>query len=130
MSIKRIIFFSQDRFSAKNYQRFGIQQLIERGFKVEFWECTPFMFPDFFKEYVPKDIPDFKGFKLFYSEKNLLDSINRLTIQDVIINMLGPHSIKNWKIYKRVLKCKILWGDVLGGRVTFSKRRQKFFISC
>ena len=73
MSIKRIIFLSQDRFSTRNHRRFGIQQLEEHGFKVEFLECSPTINPKFFQAFTPTDAIDFPELKLFHSKKPLFN---------------------------------------------------------
>ena len=75
MPQKKIIFLSQDRFSTRNFKRFGIKQLIKRGFQVEFWECSPIIAPKFFKSFSPPDPKEFSGLKLFHSKKDLFEAI-------------------------------------------------------
>jgi hypothetical protein len=122
MPVKKIIFLSQDRFSTRNYRRFGIQQLIERGFQVEFWECSPIIVPQFFKNYTPPDIVDFSGLKIFHSKKLLLETINDLTDHDVILNLLPFSPTKTWSIFKKISDQNIIWGVYRLAEVPFSSK--------
>jgi len=110
MPQKKIIFLSQDRFSTRNFKRFGIKQLIKRGFQVEFWECSPIIVPKFFKSFSPPDPKEFSGLKLFHSKKDLFEAIDELTAQDVILNLLAYHPNKTWDILKKISEKNINWG--------------------
>jgi hypothetical protein len=126
MKINRIIFIIQDRFTKRNMERFGIQRLMNRGFNVEVWECSPFLMPVLFEEFTPPDSLTFVGFKLFHSEKLLLGSIDGLTFNDVVLTCLGNTQIKTRRIYKRISEKNIHWGACLSGRMPISVEMQGF----
>ena len=134
MQINRIIFLSQDRFSERNFKRFGIQLLMDRGFHVEFWECSPFLMPVLFEAFNPPDPFTFPGFKLFHSEKLLLEAIDKLTPSDIVLTKLGGVQSKTRKIYKKISERGIFWGVNITGTVPvspelkgFKSRAKKFF---
>lgn len=126
MQINRIIFLSQDRFSERNFKRFGIQLLMDRGFHVEFWECSPFLMPVLFETFHPPDTFTFHGFKLFYSEKLLLEAIAGLTPSDIMLTYLGGVHIKTCRIYKKITEQDIPWGVNITGRVPVSPELKGF----
>jgi hypothetical protein len=117
MKFERIIFISQDRLTKRNADRYGIQLLIDRGFQVEFWECTPFLMPALFETYSPPDAFTFAGFKLFRSEQSLLKTIDELTSHDVVFTALGGCHIKTRRIYKRISEKNAPWGSFISGRI-------------
>jgi len=117
MKVARIIFISQDRFTKRNADRYGIQLLMDRGFKVEFWECTPFLMPSLFESYSPPDAFTFPGLKLFRSEQSLLETIDELTPHDVVFTALGGRHIKTRRIYKRISEKGAPWGSFISGRI-------------
>ena len=120
MKVERIIFISQDRLTKRNAERYGIQLLTDRGFQVEFWECTPFLMPALFETYKPPDAFTFPGLKLFRSEQSLLKALDGLTSQDIVFTALGRLQIKTLKIYRRISKNKAPWGSSFTGRVPIS----------
>jgi hypothetical protein len=127
MKTNRIIFFTEDQFTERNSERFGVQLLMNRGFQVEVWECSPFLRPALFDASSSSDTFPFSGYKLFHSKKSLLKAIDDLTAHDVILTYLSNSQIKTHRIYTSISQKCIPWGSVLDGQIPIPSELKGFW---
>jgi hypothetical protein len=105
----RIIFLGADQYSRFDHNRFGFDILQERGFAVEFWDCSKIFRSNFQSDKSPLDSDGFSGLRCFEKREHLMESISRLTSQDVLILTIG-YDIKT----RDVLSCAANTPAILG----------------
>lgn len=88
IAVKRIIFIVQNRFSKRDYQRFGVEFLQDNGFRVEVWELTPILYFDYFQSYAPVDTFVYDGLKVFTDKIKAYDELSGLSNTDFVISFI------------------------------------------
>lgn len=83
--IKRIIFLPQNKLSDRDYDRYGIDIIRNRGYKVEVWDLSPVLRPYYFKNYDLPNPSTYKHIRIFYDKKEIKKSISKLTSTDLIV---------------------------------------------
>ena len=86
--IKRIIFLIGNKFSLRDYRRFGIELLEKNGFKVEVWELMPVLYPGLSQDYSHPDLFEFHGLSVFSDRKKLYSRLSGLSKTDFVINFV------------------------------------------
>lgn len=99
--IKRIIFLVEERFSRRDYERFGVELLRKVGYDVLVWDLAHVIHPDFLRGYKPPDVSDFTGIVLCRDRRELLDLCATLTREDLVINLLS-FSYRSLVVYRAV----------------------------
>ena len=60
-TMKRINFLTVEKLSKYNYDRLGIDLIQSRGYKVEVWDFSPSLRPEYNNLYEPSDGFEFAG---------------------------------------------------------------------
>lgn len=125
--IKNIIFFIESPFNRRDYNRFGIETLIENGFEVEIWDFTPFICPTLFEEYTPPDRFAFNGLKVFKSKSTAIEAVKKLSSEKYLVVNLLSYQIKTLEVYKTLSSQNILYGTPCFGALPSlsDSKRQK-----
>ena len=53
--MNKIIFLIESKFCKRDYERFGIKEMEKSGFKVQIWDLSPILRPEYSKNYIPPD---------------------------------------------------------------------------
>ena len=85
MTSHRIVLLREDQYSKFDHDRYGFDIFQERGFSVEFWDCSKTLRPNFQEDISSLDSDGFSGLRCFKNRNFLFDSISRLTSQDTLI---------------------------------------------
>ncbi len=105
--IKRIIYFVESPFRRFDYERYGIERLIQNGFAVEIWDFTEFFYP----HVIEHSQIDLMKSDLIYTYNNLKDAllaIDKLTDTDLVFIHIG-YGLKHFRIYKHLSKSKVFY---------------------
>ena len=93
----RIIFFLNDKYSLRDYHRFGFEIIQKRGFAVEAWQF-PFLFnADYIKEFKLLDLGKYPNYKVFEDIKN---KFNNIEISIFGTGIHDPNSEKKFNLDK------------------------------
>ncbi|MDD4910443.1 MAG: hypothetical protein PHR44_07205 [Candidatus Omnitrophica bacterium] len=103
--IKNIIILARQNLNEWNFRRYGIKTLEDNGFKVEYWDITPFLHPELFKQYKASDYVDFKGTKFFYDAKTLYGQLLDLDQDSVIFDAI-TFQFKLLDLYRVISRAK------------------------
>ena len=111
---KQVIYLVNSPFSKRNFNRFGINNWINQGWKVNVFDFTLFLFPKFWK-FVNGDklSCNFSGLKIFQNINEGLTVIESLEKKIVFIDLLGFSSLE-MRIRKATRRKGILVRTSLG----------------
>ena len=87
-----IIFIIESPFNLRDYHRFGIELLLQRGFNVEIWDLTPHLYPDFYKKYTPRDPINFINHIIIREKPEVENLLHGLTAEDTVIAAITINS--------------------------------------
>lgn len=105
-TIKRVIFLVENRFSRRDYQRFGVEFLLKNGFDVEVWELTPLVHPEFFRDSSCSDLFNFDGFKVFNDRQEAYSKFLNLSQGDFVVTFIDFKWPTLW-FYKALSRSRI-----------------------
>lgn len=83
--ILKVVYLIETPFNKRDFERFGIQILIDEGFEVEVWELSHIVYPDWHKNVAVPDLIDFKRHRLFLSKKDVITAVSALTGECFVI---------------------------------------------
>ena len=87
---KQVIYLISSPLSERDFNRFGIKNWINRGWKVNVFDCTFFLFPKFWKFINGDKLScNFEGLKIFHNIHEALDVLQSLENKVVFIDLLG-----------------------------------------
>ena len=69
--IDRVIFFIGTKFSKYDYDRFGFEIIQKRGFKVEAWDFSPWLRPDYYANYNLPNPIEFSGKRVLHNFEDI-----------------------------------------------------------
>ena len=121
--ISKTVFITQSTFNKRDYHRFGVDILINRGIDVEVWDLTPFLRPEYFQNYTPPDPVDFDKYFLIDEKNHVEDLISELSDRDIVFCITGTDE-KNMVLYHHLSKNSIKYGFVILG--VLPKRKSSF----
>jgi len=99
---KLVIYLIAHPFTARDYDRFGVERWINRGWVVKFYDLTPLIKPKFF-DYIQKKKGNsyfFDGLTIFNDEKNVITSLEKIQSRVVFVNLINVFCKK----YKKIIK--------------------------
>jgi hypothetical protein len=96
-SISQIIFFVYHR-EKFDYDRYGVEILEENGFKVEFWDFTPFLYSAYSNKHSHSDLNNL-NIKIFQKRSDALQAISKATNNAIIVCLI-PYNIDTYPIFK------------------------------
>ena len=89
-SQKQIIYLVCSHVSKRDFERLGIKNWIDNGWKVEVFDITKFLFPSFSK-YINENKSSFyfEGLRVFQNINEVLSTLNNLKNKVVFIDNIG-----------------------------------------
>ena len=105
---KKIIFFIQAHFSKRDYDRYGIETLINNGFEVEVWDFVSFLANDVYQEATSQDPIKWNGYRIFKKKKEAISAIFGLNQSCIIFSFLS-YSFRSLAIYRAISKRKLFY---------------------
>lgn len=108
--IKKVVFFLQAHFNHRDYDRFGIETLIENGFEVEVWDFTAFIANDEYQKTDPPDPIDWDQYFSFKTKKDALSAISDLGRSVFVIPVIH-YNLNTYAIFRLLSKKKILFSS-------------------
>jgi hypothetical protein len=108
MSIKNILYLTQSPFSIRDYNRFGIEIIVNNNFKVQLWDLSPLFGLKKSPLFKIRDIIAIKNFnyKIIHSKKQFYKEIEKINNTTLIINIFGI-DFKTAFIFKKISKLGI-----------------------
>lgn len=87
---KKVIYLISSPLSERDFNRFGIKNWVNKGWKVNVFDCTFFLFPKFWKFINGDKLScNFEGLKIFHNINEALAAIQSLENKVVYIDFLG-----------------------------------------
>ena len=84
--INRVIFLFLTKFSQREYRRFSFDIIQKRGYKVESWDCSKWIDPNYSRQYDVPDPSHFSGQKILDTLEETNEAIKALTENDVVVD--------------------------------------------
>ncbi|NQT33488.1 MAG: hypothetical protein HQ594_07440 [Candidatus Omnitrophica bacterium] len=104
--IKKIIFLVEDRFTSRDYDRFGLEILQKEGFDVEVWDLTVALHPKF--SYIPPDLSNYTGVIVFEDKKMVYKSLAELESDVLVLNMMS-YSSSTLGVYRALSRSRAFY---------------------
>tara|TARA_B100002003_G_C14145583_1_gene550800 strand:+ start:449 stop:1651 length:1203 start_codon:yes stop_codon:yes gene_type:complete len=115
--VKKILFFVESTFNKRDYERFGIEILKNRGFYVEIWDFTPLLRRNYFKKYTPPDYMDSDFILRIATKEEFLRNVTDLKGNEIVMNIIGGVNKSNYFIYEAFKRYKIHYGNLRFGPI-------------
>ena len=112
--MRTIIFFIESIFNKRDFHRYGIDIFIKNGYDVTIWDFSPFLRPEYFKNYSPPDPKNFNKYSLFYDKNEAVKLIKELPDSSIVISFVGVN-LETGILYDHLLKNNIKFGFFLSG---------------
>ena len=109
--MRNVIYLVTSPLSKRDYDRFGIETWIERGWNVMVLDFTKFSKPDYWDHIKGDEISyNFEGLNIFSNKKDAYKSLRQLNRKTLFIDFLESNSVgRNIKNYVKkigpVLRC-------------------------
>jgi len=100
---KKVIVITAYPFNKRDYDRFGIELLRNRGLTVEIWDITSYLYKNFKDQLVEENPADFEGLKVFTEKTEILNAIAALD-NECLINCFFEYSIRSFAIFRTISK--------------------------
>lgn len=124
MPIKKVVFFLEQPFTRRNYERFGIEILSENGFTVSIFDFTPLLHPAAAAHAADAVYRDFKNLIPISSRSEAERAIGRLDPADTfVINLLGFNP-ENFFIYRKFTRTNLRYAVHVSGAMPDPHDRQ------
>lgn len=101
--IKRVIIITMEKFTRRDYQRFGIEILRSNGFEAEVWNLAMVLQPKFTANNIATEEFIFDGLKLIEKATDMDRELSGLSSRDFII-MLPPCEFYSLGVYRALSK--------------------------
>ena len=92
-NIKKIIYFIETPFDARDYERLGVDTLIENNFEVQVWDFTPFLYPNNYNDDTILGEKKNEIHRLFFLRRKALCAISNLDSSS-LMNLTNIFSTK------------------------------------
>jgi len=106
--VNKVIFIEEVPLAQRLHERYGFQILLEAGFTVEVWDCTPFLVPGLI-DFPAPDTLRFKGIRSFRTEREALTAIQNEPRTSVFVMDIGYRS-QSWQIFKALSRGNHVYG--------------------
>lgn len=114
--MRKIIFFIKSTFNERDYNRFGIEILKNRGFDIEFWDFTSLFRKEYQENYTPPDYLNSDYIMPIGSREEFFRKIKNLK-EEIIVNLYPGNRTSDNFIYDALKKYNIHYGINLLGSV-------------
>lgn len=97
--INKVLFLVSNPFNQRDFERFGIELLLENDFDVEVWDLSEVLSPLLVKHYKLPDPINWQHCKVFTNKKHALKELKNIPPDTFIINLIG-YSLKSYWLYR------------------------------
>jgi hypothetical protein len=112
----KIVFLVESQFNKRDYDRFGIEVLLNNGFDVYVWDFTPFIRERIYQSVKISDPCSYKKLRQFYTFEDAKTSLLKLDKCAAIICLIG-YNFDTLKIYRVLGKTKIKYGTFVSNAI-------------
>jgi hypothetical protein len=77
-TIRKIVFLVQSHFCKRDFERFGVQMLLDNGFEVEVWDFASILNKELVKKYASPDFVNWPGHRTFSDKREALKKIKAM----------------------------------------------------
>lgn len=110
---KQVVYLINSPLMKRDFDRFGIQAWIDKGWKVRVFDITKILYPKLLSLNTLKNIVCFDGLIIFKKKNSLFSELNNLERNLVFIDLLGVSFLEN-KIRKIAKVHGVIVGQKLG----------------
>jgi hypothetical protein len=91
--MRKIIYLIDQPLDERNFDRFGIQKWVDRGWRAEVWDLTPLSHPDVWRAFIesPRKLKDFEGYFPIHSKGALRERYGALGPLEYFIDLSGEN---------------------------------------
>ncbi|MCX5807595.1 MAG: hypothetical protein NT010_16265 [Proteobacteria bacterium] len=112
MHIKKVIYFLEEYFNERDYNRFGIEIMLNNGFDVEIWEFTKLIVPEGYITSAPPDPIQWRGHRSFENLKAAREAIKTLN-SSVFVVLMVHYTLASLFIFRMLSKQGIHFSTTL-----------------
>ena len=106
----KVIYLVESKFCKRDYDRFGIEILCDRGYSdIEVWDLSAWFRPDYFNKYRPADLIAGENYKSISSNKVAIGLLKLLPRDSIFVCILKP-SIKSMAFFSYLNKNNFTYG--------------------
>jgi len=130
--IKKVVFFIGNCFSENDMKRFGFEVIINRGYKVEAWDFTPWINYDYYMKHKSNFTLNIDNYRTMYNNYQIKSAISKLSSSDIIIDtkLLSKKKkiiFENLK-FKKIKIVSIILGLRLKNKLSLINKVKYYFI--
>lgn len=125
--IKKILFLVNFPFSQRDFERYGIELLMENGFEVEIWDITDILHPDVRKNYVLHNPIDWQYYRIFSDKKEILNEIRSLSSETFIFANIH-YTRERYPIYKAISRSNAKYAINLVNSLPYGDDKKHCFL--
>jgi hypothetical protein len=119
----KIIFLVESKFCQRDYDRFGLETLSNRGYKnIEVWDFSCCFRPNYFKIYAPTDLLSGDGY-ISISNKSSAMQLLQATASDSVFVCLIGFNAKSAYIFKYLNQKQLVYGFMSVGHLPLKNRK-------
>ncbi len=119
----KIIYLVESKFCQRDYDRFGLETLSNRGYKnIEVWDFSCYFRPEYYKTYTPADLLLHKSYISVPNKNFALQLLRSLSGSVTFISLIGINA-KNLYIFKYLIKNQYRFGFVSFGHMPECDRK-------
>ncbi len=104
----KIIFLTEVHFNKRDYDRFGMETLMNNGFEVEVWNFTPFLTNEAYQKVVIADFIQWSGHLIYKTQKDAISAILALKEPCIIFSLLS-YNFRSLAVYRAISKRKLFY---------------------
>ena len=117
-TIAKLVFIVESTFSARDYNRFGVDVLIKNGFEVDVLDLTPYLKPEFFDKNSILPASKLKNYISISSEVEFDFELSKYKSDSFVMSII-TYRVDTYNIYKIISKFKIPFGLLSSGTVPY-----------
>lgn len=116
--MSKIVFLIDQPLDERNYERFGIQTWIDRGWNIEVWDLTPLSYPQVWQNYIESGgkLKSFDGYFCMATMTKLKRRYAELEKISYLIDLTGDHfysiRVKMHLIKMGAIRCTVSLGSM------------------
>lgn len=125
--INKVLFLVSNPFNQRDFERFGIELLLENDFDVEVWNLSDVLSPLLVKHYKPPDPINWQHCKVFTNKKPALKELKNIPPDTFIINLIG-YSLKSYWLYRALSASQAGYAVLMSNALPFREIGRKLIL--
>jgi len=110
-----VIFFSLRALSPRDFKRFGVTIFQRNGYKVTFFDLSPFLFPEMYKN--TKIFPEYENIEThILTQKDAIVRISELPRSSYVVSF-APYSISTYGLFRALSRAGINYSIFLANAI-------------